>query len=563
MGFFFNRGTEEFERVIDSEIYVDKTDMLSFFNKVINTEQSYICVSRPRRFGKTITANMLAAYFEKGSDSTALFEGRKLSKLWCSANPREIIEEKQLLESPWKERADEFHPYDWKKNMNRYDVIRIDVADVLSMAGTPEKALDFIDEKICEELREAFPEVDCERYHEIGNIMTEINDCTGAKFIIIIDEWDAFFRDEKNNTKVQERYINLLRGLFKGNRSKKFMALAYITGILPIKKYNSESALNNFYEYTMTSPKSLAKYVGFSETEVKKLCEQYQMDYSEACRWYDGYQCSDQEHIFGPNSVVKSILERKFESYWSQTVAFNSLTSFITMNQDGLRDDIIYMMGGGRRTVDVWGYENDMVSFKCKDDVLTMLVHLGYLAYDDERSEVYIPNQEVRYSFERAIMDTGWEDIITSINESEELLELTIEGEEEDVAAAIEDCHSKYVSILKYNDENSLACVLTLAYYSAKKDYTIFRELQAGRGYADLIFLPKPKVDSYVRPAMVLELKWKQDVDTAIKQIKENKYLKALDGYHGKVILAGISYEKKRRKEGYKEHRCVIETVEI
>lgn len=533
MGMFLNRGIEEFERAVNSQIYVDKTDMIDFFNGIIDTEQSYVCVSRPRRFGKSIAANMIAAYFEKGSDSRRLFEGRKLSE------------------------------YDnWDKNMNKYNVIRIDIAGLCAEQNSPEKAMDFLEKNIMFELISSYSQVEINTDMGLATALALINEAVGAKFVIIIDEWDAFFRDEKSNKDIQTRYINLLRSLFKDNRSKKFTALAYITGILPIKKYNSESALNNFYEYTMTSPEKLAPYIGFLEDEVKDLCRQYGMDFEEAKSWYDGYQFENGEHIYSPNSVVKAMLSKSFKNYWSQTVAFNSLTTYITMNFDGLKDDIITMIGGGRVGVDINGFENDMVSFKNKDDVITVLIHLGYLAYDGLTEEAYIPNYEVRQIFERNLKNTGWSDVIDCINASEELLEATLDMDAEEVAAAIEDCHMKNISILKFNNENSLACVITIAYYTAKRKYMVVREMPSGRGFADLVFMPKAHVDS---PAMIIELKWKKDADTAIKQIKDNNYIAGLEGYHGKVLLVGISYDKLKRGETdkAKKHDCVIEEMEI
>jgi hypothetical protein len=529
MGIFLNRGNEEFATVANGELYVDKTSMIQFFNEVINTEQRYVCVSRPRRFGKSVTANMIAAYFEKGCDSRDLFQGRKLSEA-----------------------------ADWDKNLNKYDVIRIDLADVRARRNTPEETLDYIDKRIVEELDEAYPSiVDCET-DGIADALALINDKTGAKFVIIIDEWDCLFRDDKSNTKVQERYINLLRGLFKGNSSKKFTVLAYITGILPIKKYSSESALNNFYEYTMTSPKRLAKYIGFTEEEVYDLCEKYEMNYEEVMDWYDGYSFRNAPHICGPNSVVKAMLEGQCENYWSQTVAYNSLVTYITMNFDGLRDAIVSVLGGHRIKVKIRTYENDMISFKRKDDVLTALIHLGYLAFDEETEEAYLPNKEVRMCFEDTLEDTGWDDVIQAINSSERLLMATLAGDEEEVSKRIDECHLQNTSILKYNDENSLASCITLAYYSARKEYSIIREMPAGYGFADMVFVPKRGVD---KPAMIVELKWYEKSETAIDQIKEKKYIKALNGYKGEVVLVGISYEK--NGEDSKKHRCIIERTEI
>jgi hypothetical protein len=528
MGMFLNRGNEEFETVVNSGLYVDKTDMVNFFNQVINTEQRYVCVSRPRRFGKSITANMIAAYFEKGCDSRSLFEGRKLSET-----------------------------ENWDKNLNKYDVIRIDLAYLLASVGEPEKTLDELEKGLISNLNEAFPGCLTESDTLLPFALDKINDKTGAKFVIIIDEWDCLFRDEKSNTKVQKRYINLLRGLFKGNNAKKFTALAYITGILPIKKYNSESALNNFDEYTMTDPEPLAKYIGFTEDEVESLCQEYNMDYDEVMEWYDGYSFPGAEHICGPNSVVKAMRKGRCNNYWSQTVAYNSLATYITMNFDGLRDAIVAMLGGQRVKIDTFSYNNDMTSFADKDDVLTALVHLGYVAFDTETEEGYIPNYEVRQIFERTLKATGWDEVIKAVNNSERLLVYTLSGRAEEVAERIDECHMENTSILNYNNENSLASCITLAYYTARKAYTIIRELPSGYGFADMVFVPKPGVD---KPAMIVELKWDKEVETAIDQIKNKKYIKSLEGYKGEVLLVGISYEKNGTDA--KRHSCVIERVE-
>jgi hypothetical protein len=337
------------------------------------------------------------------------------------------------------------------------------------------------------------------------------------------------------------------------------MALAYITGILPIKKYNSESALNNFYEYTMISPGPLAKYVGFQETEVEELCEQYDMDVEQTKEWYDGYSFDNHIHICGPNSVVQAMFRHECENYWSQTVAFNSLTGYITKNFDGLKEDVKLLLGGQRVKVKVRGFSNDMVNFANKDDVLTVLIHLGYLAYDGEKKEAYIPNKEVREIFEDVMEDTGWSEVVRALENSEELLEATLEGDEETVAEAIDTCHMENTSILNYNNENALACVITLAYYTARKDYMIIRELPAGRGFADLVFLPKKNVDS---PALVMELKWKKNVSTALDQIRDRQYPKSLEDYGGEILLVGISYEKPENNGDGSKHTCKIERYE-
>ena len=526
MGMFLNRGIEEFESVVNSKIYVDKTDMIDFFNDVIETEQRYVCVSRPRRFGKSITANMIAAYFEKGSDSRSLFEGRKLGQI-CG----------------------------WDRNLNKYEVIRVDMADIISRRNDSGQALDYIEQGILEDLADRYGELVDEENDKVADALDRINSKTDAKFVIIIDEWDAIFRDDRLDNDVQIRYINFLRSIFKGNASKKFTALAYITGILPIKKYNSESALNNFYEYTMLNPKKLAPYIGFDENEVKELCDEYDMDYDKAMEWYDGYSFKHAKHICGPNSIVRAMLDEEYDNYWSQTVAFNSLKGYITMNFDGLKDAVKIMLGGQRVKVNVMSFENDMVSFANKDDIITVLIHLGYLAYDNVSKEAYIPNREVREIFERTINSTDWNELIETLEASEDMLRATISGDADEVARLMDECHMKNTSILNYNNENALASCIMLAYYTARKNYNIVSELPAGYGFADLAFIPKRGNDS---PAMIIELKWNQSADTAIKQIKDKRYQGALSGYGDKVLLVGINYDKES-----KEHTCVIEEWKV
>ena len=541
MGVFLNRGTDEFESAVNSMVYVDKTDMIQFLNMVINTEQRYVCVSRPRRFGKTMTANMIAAYFEKGSDSRFLFEKRKLGAL-----------------------------SDWDRNLNQFDVIRIDIADVTSSSKSSEEALDKIESWVISEVKKAYPRCVPRNCDSVGDALACVNEKKKAKFIIIIDEWDAFFRDEKANGQLQQRYINFLRSLFKGNRSKNFVALAYITGILPIKRYNSESALNNFAEYTMLNPLNLVDYIGFTDEEVKKLCTDYDSDYNEMSSWYDGYQFEKIEkkdgknenrtlHVFGPNSVVRAIFHGQFNNYWSKTVAFNSLAGYITMNFDGLRDAVTELVGGGHIKVKTGGFQNDMTSFSSKDDVLTLLIHLGYLAYNAATGEVFIPNKEVMECFEQTLSATGWTELVEAIDDSEKLMNNLLSGDEEAVATGIEKCHRQNTSIIKYNDENSLSAVIGIAFYAARAKYNIIREMPGGNGFADIVFLPKKGITSQGTPAVLVELKWMKTAQTAIDQIRTKNYPESLEGFSDGIILCGITYNKD--DNGKKSHKCVIERI--
>ena len=324
-----------------------------------------------------------------------------------------------------------------------------------------------------------------------------------------------------------------------------------MTGILPIKKYGSHSALNMFTEFSMTNPRILAEFVGFTESEVKCLCESYKMDFAEAARWYDGYTFRRVSHIYSPKSVVDAMLNEEFDSYWTQTETYEALKIYIEMNFDGLKDSIIEMLAGNHIRLNIATFQNDMTTFQSKDDVMTLLIHLGYLAYDFKTQEVFIPNYEVSREFANAIQGSGWENVINALKESEKLLQATWDLDSNAVADALQRTHLE-TSILTYNNENSLACTISLAYYNAKSYYTEIRELPTGKGFADIVYLPRQNHPD--KPAMVIELKWDKNVQGAIDQIKKQQYVKALEDYTGNLLLIAVSYDKKSKK-----HHCIIE----
>ena len=533
MGIYLNPGNEGFKSALRSKIYIDKTGLLEYTNSVLDTEQRYICVSRPRRFGKSMAAEMLVAYYDKSCDSKGLFQGRKIAK-----------------------------SEDFNEHLNQYDVIHVDMNSLCHKRDRKTKqeisateAVNLFHLVIIGELRKVFPESVEEDDVDLPGVLAQINEDTGTKFVIIIDEWDAIFREDKEDEIAQKEYITLLRGLFKDAPSKKFLKLGYLTGILPIKKYGTESALNNFDEFTMLEPDMLAEYVGFTEEEAIGLYEEHGMDFEEAKRWYDGYHLTENLHIYNPKSVVDSVRRRKIGNYWTSTETYESLKYYISMNFDGLKDAIIQMVAGERCKIDTTTFENDMISFRNRDDVLTVLVHLGYLSYHARTKEVTIPNEEVRAAFIRAIKKSNWNYVIEAIADSDELLKATWQKDSDAVAAAIDRVHSENTSILNYNDENALSCVITLAYYNAVNEYTLIRELPTGYGFADMVFLPRKNSD---KPAMVVELKWNQSAPGAITQIKEKKYVQALREYQGDLLLVGINYDKESKK-----HACVIEQLEL
>ncbi len=363
MGIFVNPDNSAFQVALNSEIYVDKSGLIQYTNRVLNTLQGYICNSRPRRFGKSTTANMLTAYYSKGCDSEAMFEGLEISK---SA--------------------------DFKKHLNKYDVIHLDIQWCMEPAGGPEHIVSYISEKTIAELKEYYPNVLSEQTKSLPESLSQINATIGKKFVIIIDEWDVLIRDESSNTKAQEDYINFLRGMFKGTEPTKYIQLAYLTGILPIKKEKTQSALNNFKDYSMLKAGPLASYVGFTEDEVHVLCAKYEQDFAEVKRWYDGYQLG-KYHVYNPNAVVNLMFDSDFQSYWSGTASYEAIVPLINMDFDGLKGAIIEMLSGDRVPVDVTSFQNDTTSFANKDDVITYLIHLGYLGYDQKLQTAFVPKE--------------------------------------------------------------------------------------------------------------------------------------------------------------------------
>lgn len=523
MGRYVNPDNSAFQVALNSEIYVDKTNLISYTNKVMDTNNALICNSRPRRFGKSITANMLTAYYSKGCDSRQMFEDKKIST------------------------ASTF-----LKHLNQYPVIHFDVQWCRINAKSAEATVSYMEKNIISELQEIYPDILMQEISSLPDALDRIYGAVGEKFIIIIDEWDALIRDDAENVKVQEEYIDFLRGLFKGTQPTRFLHLAYLTGILPVKKLKTQSALNNFDEFSMLDAKVLAPYIGFTEEEVKDLCHQYHQDFKEVRRWYDGYLLG-KEHMYNPKAVVSLMMWGEFQSYWSMTGTYESILPLINRDFDGLKTAIITMLSGESVKVKTKSYQNDMVSFKNKDDILTVLIHLGYLAYNKATQTAFIPNEEIRSEFAEAVEENQWSELTELLNKSEKLLYATLDMEEETVAEIIEEIHMTYTSNLQYHNENALSNVISIAYLGAMQYYfKPVRELPTGKGFADLIFLPLKEYSHM--PALLMELKWNQSADTAIRQIKEKNYTKAIEHYSGEILLVGINYDQKK-----KQHQCRIE----
>lgn len=520
---YINIGNADFASVRKDE-YVDKSQLIAYVNRVLGTQRKFLCVTRARRFGKSLAAKMLCAYYDYSCDSQHLFSDLQISK-----------------DSTFVE------------HLNQYPVIYLDIS-----AFTAELKLDAsqlvheINDALSKELSEVFTGVNIETTDSLPAQLLSIVEHTKKQFVFIIDEWDAICR-EMDNEDVVRQYVDWLRSMFKTSFTDRIFAGVYMTGILPIKQYNTESALNNFEEFSMVSPGPLAGYFGFTQEEVNTLCRKFDMDNQLIKQWYDGYQLGAVKDIYNPFAVMRAMQRHSIESYWTATTTYETLKDYITMNFEGLRDAVVSLLVGNVQQVDVHKFTNDIHSLGSRDAVLTLLVHLGYLSYDSARRTCCIPNKEVAQEFERTIQETGWTVIADAIKQSERLLSDTIAGKAEAVAKAVELIHSDSTSILQYNDENSMACVLALAYYAAKKDYTIVRELPTGKGFADIVLIPRRNVNS---PAIVVELKYDKSAQAAIRQIKEKRYAEALKDIVCDIVLVGINYDKQT-----KHHSCVIERI--
>lgn len=526
MGIYFNPDGMNFKLAYNARIFVDKSEIIKFTNERINCgDDRFIYVSRPRRFGKSYIANMLCAYYSKSSSCGEIFDNLNIS-----ASP------------------------DYIEHRNKYHVICMDMHSLLIAAHDDVDELKaVIIKRIKRDIRKAFPDFDDDT-DDLQYLLELFYQEYNEQIIFIIDEWDCVFR-VLGSDKQRETYLNFFRALLKG---QSYVALAYMTGILPIKQYGRESVLNMFDESSMARPGAFAKYIGFTSDDVKELCRKYEFDFDTMKYWYDGYSLKGNE-MYCSNSVVSAIKNGEFLSYWTQTTAYENLADYIARNESGLHDDIETLLTGQRIPVNPNMFSNDMFRFRAKNDVLTLLVHLGYLACipidtnnQDEKYEAYIPNKEIRNKFDDSISQTGlYEESIKRNEKSMELLNFTLKGDADKVAQIIDEAHAD-IDPRHYNNEEALRSVIKEAYIMVYNFYDIRTEFPAGKGYADVVFIPKPNRDVKFYPPILIELKYNKSVQSAVEQINDRDYQR-LFGSYKKVLLVAISYNKKD-----KHHECSI-----
>lgn len=524
MGIYLNPNNDNFRIVLSQDIYVDKTMMLDVLNSFVQKGNTYVCISRPRRFGKTLTQNMIAAFYSKGCDSKDLFHGLNISGV-----------------------------EGYEKNMNRFNVIQIDMNAEYTQAaamGKPDGVLNRLIRKLENEMRQEFTDISFSADDNFIDMMLQVYIKKKETFIFLIDEYDVLVREQVSESLLIQ-YRNFLNALFKNNALRPALSLVYITGILPVVRDRVQSKLNNFKEYTILDAKNLAEYIGFTSDEVSGLCQKYHADYAECRLWYDGYRQHGFE-IYNPESVTESLSSGYFGDFWGQTSSYQVIKDRISANFEGIRDDVIRMLSGENVSVDAGRFLNTMSHFKTKDDAFTYLIHTGYLAYNLEDQTCRIPNNEIRREWIRALRDDADYKVTDQIiSASEQLLNDTWRGDSLSVAKALDASHIHVTSNRSYNNEDALQSAIYLAYIDALNEYTVVKEMTAGKGFADLTYIPVRRGD---HPAMIIELKRNRSADTALNQIREKRYFDSLSHYQGNLLFVGISYD-----ENTKTHECKIE----
>ena len=520
MGIYINPGNENFQEALRSEIFIDKSLFLKRICGLMNTQQKFVCVSRPRRFGKSIVGKIMAAYFSKGCDSLALFENLKIANEDC-----------------------------FKENLNKFNVISIDLGSIYSSSENKSDTIRNLRIWLKEDFRKEFPGIAFSETDPIARMIQKAYIQSKTQFIIIIDEYDVLVRERVSEELLKE-YLELLNSLFKNNELSPAIALAYLTGILPVIRDKVQSKLNVFEESNMLDPFGMEEFFGFTKEEVEGLCDRYGMSFAECENWYDGYRIGGID-IYNPNSVVKAMTRRRYANYWQVTGSYEAVSDYIKLDFDGIKSSIIDMLSGREVPVNIVNFRNDLKEIKNRDNVFTYLIHLGYLNYDEDTGLCRIPNKEIRQEWESAVGDAeNFSKVAEMIKNSEELLELVKEGAAEEVAAALDRAHTEVSSLQNYNREASLQAAIMIAFYTARRKYTIIQELPSGYGFADIGFIPTNPKD----PAIIVELKCDQDAETAIKQIKEKRYPAGFENYLDNLLLVGVNYDKTT-----KVHECVIE----
>ena len=512
-----NVALENYKELIRSKYFVDKSQIIDKFNDLIGTSECHICITKPRRFGKTSIINMLGAYYTKGYNSKDIFDKLNISK------------SKSYME-----------------NLNKHNVINISLSNLPYKMNSYNDYINGIRKSIINDIKEKYPKINVEKFFSIAHMLS----ATGEKFIFLIDEWDYIFSHNlfKEN---QNDFLEFLRNLLK---DRPYIDFCYMTGVLPLKKYSEGSSLNMFYEYTMLNDYVYDNYFGFTEDEVKGLCKKNkQISFEEISEWYNGYLTEHGEKIYNPVSVTSALRDNYCRSYWTRTGRQDEVLIYLKYNIAEVRDDVIEMVLG--KTVDIFideDFRAGQGAPKTREEIYSAMITYGFLTYYD--GTIKIPNKELMQEFESAIKDESFKDIAELARNSEDILYATLDKDENTIIKKLHNIHNSEIPILQYNDENSLSCVITLAYLAARDDYRVEREEKSGKGYVDFAFHPRVKGDT----AFIIELKKDSSPEVAINQIKEKEYFEKFkkENADSKILAVGICYNSKT-----KEHECKIEEL--
>lgn len=520
-----------------SPYFVDKTLMLRELFPYVSAGNRHICITRPRRFGKTIMANMISSFFQKASDSSDVFDSLTISQV-----------------------------DDYRRYKNQYNVIRIDFSKLPRNCDSYTQYIERIEALLIEDVKEAYQQVKINEADAIGDILESVFVQCGEKFIFVLDEWDFIFHRDFINEIDKEKYVAFLSNLLK---DRPYVVLSYMTGILPIAKYSSGSELNMFAEFTMVNSPMFGEYFGFTDDEVDDLYRRYIVECDRQHKeksvtrkglrdWYNGYYTKSGERVYNPRSVVFALQFNNLANYWTSSGPYDEIYYYIRNNISDVRDDLALMISGESVTAKIQEYAATSMNLSTRDEIYSAMVVYGFLSYLN--GKVCIPNRELMEKFDELLVKNeslGY--VYRLAKESEKMLKATLAGDTLTMERILEFAHNTEVSLLSYNHETELSAIVNLVYLAARDSYRVEREDKAGTGYVDFIFYPYDTTADCI----ILELKVDHTPDEAIAQIIDKKYalkfMPKLAGqkiYTGRILAVGIGYWKESKK-----HSCKVEEI--
>lgn len=551
MGLYLNnkKAKSIYQEVVRSSYFVDKTLLLeelipivgcgdgivSASGRWIGKGNKYICITRPRRFGKTVAASMIAAYFGKGYDGREIFDGLKIQQ--CEQ---------------------------FKKHLNRHNVIYMTFSEIPGECKNYRQYISRIEKRLLADLAREFPDMDIDEEDSLWDVLNGIYELKEeVRFIFVMDEWDYIFHRDFVSDSDKNEFIVFLSNLLK---DQPYVELAYMTGILPIAKYSSGSELNMFLEYTMASEEKFCEYFGFTEAEVDNLYEKYLEVTEEVkitreglCSWYDGYHTVSGERLYNPRSVVAALNNNNLGNYWTSSGPYDEIFYYVKNNIDDVRDDLALMVSGESVSAKIREYAATSMNLTTKEEIFSAMVVYGFLS--SENGKVSIPNKELMNRFEDMLFkepSLGY--VYRLARESERMLKATLAGDTAVMTEILEHAHNTESPILSYSSEIEMTAVVNLVYLSARDAYRMEREDKSGVGYADFIFYPRDRRAD----GIILELKVDHTPDEAISQIKSRNYALNFRGKlgekpkcTGRILAVGITFDRKK-----KVHDCKIEVLE-